>query len=185
MAQRVDSEGPSGSARKRPAEDVTAADKIIELTDNAADGELAALALALEKSLDNVKKRLGQTWYQHKGAKRPGELVYHPEDIYRRDDLSRADRALPKEVREERFGAKVGDRVMPNEEWAAYRKSCGLFGSLETKANLEIVDMRPKRGIIVSLDDDGGTEVSVQWEAGQTSRGLCCGKRCIFTLVYA
>ena len=183
MAQLVGS--ASSPARKRRVEDIAAADKIIELADGATDGELASVALALETSLVNVKKRLGQTWHQHKGAKRPGEPVYHPEDIYRRDDLTRADRALPKEVREERFGAKVGDRVMPNADWSAYRKSCGFSGSLETRANEEIVDMRPKLGVIVSLDDDCGTEVSVQWEDGQISRGLCCGKRCIFTLVYA
>lgn len=86
---------------------------------------------------------------------------------------------------EERFGATVGDRVMRNEDWVSERNSLGLFGPLETKSSHEILGMRPKHGVVVSLDDDGGTAASVQWEDGNISRGLCCGKGCLWTLVYA
>jgi len=158
---------PDGSSRKRRAEEITVANQIIELADSATDSESAAVAaLALERSLENVKKRLGQTWHPHKGAKRPGELIYHPEyiTIGGRRDLTAADFASPDF--KERFGAKVGDRVMPNEDWVSERKSLGLFGPLETKSSHEILRMRPKCGVIVSLDDDGGNAVSVQWEDG-------------------
>ena len=130
---------PDSSSRKRRAEEITVADQIIELADSATDGELAAVALALERSLGNVKKRLGQTWHQHKGAKRPGELVYHPAyiTIGGRTDLTAADFASPDF--KERFGAKVGDRVMPNEDWVSERKSLGLFGPLEIKSSHEIL----------------------------------------------
>ena len=97
--------------------------------------------------------------------------------------MTAADLASPEF--KERFGAKVGDMVMLNEDWVSERKSLGLFGPLEIKSSHEILRMRPKHGVILSLDDDGGTAVSVQWEDGKISRGLCCGKGCLWTLVYA
>eukprot|EP00310_Coccolithus_braarudii_P018887 CAMPEP_0183336558 /NCGR_PEP_ID=MMETSP0164_2-20130417/4501_1 /TAXON_ID=221442 /ORGANISM="Coccolithus pelagicus ssp braarudi, Strain PLY182g" /LENGTH=180 /DNA_ID=CAMNT_0025506099 /DNA_START=50 /DNA_END=592 /DNA_ORIENTATION=+ len=162
-----------------------AAPQIIRLVENAADDELPAVALALESSLGNVKQRLGQTWHQHKGAKRPGQRVYHPSFILKgsRRDLTQADRDLPTEVFVERFGAKVGDRVTRNPEWAASRQ--GRYGNLGSSGSRGALAMRPMLGIIVSLDDDHGTKVSVQWEDGQLSRGLSCGKDCEWNLVYA
>jgi hypothetical protein len=44
-----------------------------------------------------------------------------------------------------------------------------VFGSLEIKSSHEILSMRTKYSVIISLDDDGGTKVSVQW-AGRTER---------------
>ena len=93
---------------------------------------------------------------------------------------------LPSEVFVERFGAEVGDtvgdQVMWTEEWAAFQGGNGL---LQTRGNCATRTLLPTLGVIVSLEDDYGSKVSVQWKDGQLSRGLSCGKACQWDLVYA